>query len=111
MYLRRRAAPRAPCGGARGAARAPSRGERHHDPGHRGQDPLRGTHRQMKREIDALQVQVMKERGPWYRQVPVVVPLLVSVLALVLALITTFLGQRDAARKEKHDAGGRWSSG
>jgi hypothetical protein len=58
----------------------------------------------MNREIDALQVQVMKDRGPWYRQVPVVVPLVVSVMAFALALVTTLLSQDQVARKEKHDA-------
>jgi hypothetical protein len=47
----------------------------------------------MKKEIDALQIQLAKKDAPWYKQVAV----LVSVAALLLSLVTTYYSQRNAA--------------
>ena len=41
----------------------------------------------MKREIDALQITVMSQKKPWYREVPV----MVSVIALLFSFGTTFV--------------------
>jgi hypothetical protein len=54
----------------------------------------------MKREIDALQIQVMKDRGPWYKQVPVLVPLLVSVIALGFSFATTYVAEQRIEQEE-----------
>jgi tetratricopeptide (TPR) repeat protein len=56
----------------------------------------------MKQEIDALQVEVMKSRGPWYKQVPVVTPLVIAGLALIFSMATTFIAERRVAREEEH---------
>ncbi len=56
----------------------------------------------MKREIDALQIQVMKGGAPWYTQVPVIIPMLVSVLALGFAFYTNHEAENRVSREEQH---------
>jgi hypothetical protein len=56
----------------------------------------------MKREVDALQVHVLKGAAPWYTQVPVIVPILVSLLALGFAFYTNDKSENRASREEQH---------
>jgi hypothetical protein len=58
----------------------------------------------LKRELDALQIQVMSERAPWYKQVPVIVSLLVSVAALGFSFWTAKKGEDRLDRQEEHEA-------
>jgi hypothetical protein len=57
----------------------------------------------MKQELDALQVEVMKSSGPWYKQVPVLAPIVIAVLALLFSFATTFVAERRIAREEEHE--------
>jgi tetratricopeptide (TPR) repeat protein len=56
----------------------------------------------MKQEIDALQIQVMKDRGPWYKRISLLLPVVISVAAFLLALTTTILGESRLQREEEH---------
>ena len=56
----------------------------------------------MKREVDALQVHVLRSAAPWYTQVPVIVPILVSLLALGFAFYTNDKSENRASREEEH---------
>jgi hypothetical protein len=56
----------------------------------------------MKHEIDALQIEVMKERGPWYKQVTVIVPVVVSIVALAFSFATTYISEKRIDREERH---------
>jgi len=56
----------------------------------------------MKQEIDALQIEVMKDRGPWYKRVSLLLPVVISVAAFLLALTTTILGESRLQREQEH---------
>jgi hypothetical protein len=58
----------------------------------------------MKREIDALQVQVVEQAKPWWRQIPVLVTILVSVSALGFSFWTDYKSEDRIGREEEHDA-------
>ena len=58
----------------------------------------------MKRELDALQIHVMKEKTPWWRQVPLIVPLLISLIALAFSFWSFQRGEARLDRQEEHDA-------
>ena len=58
----------------------------------------------MKRELDALQIHVMKEKAPWWRQVPVIVPLLISLGALAFSFWSFQRGEARLDREEEHGA-------
>jgi hypothetical protein len=60
----------------------------------------------MKRELDALQIHVMRETTPWHKQVPVVVPLLLSVAALGFSFWSAAKGEGRLNREEHHQARG-----
>lgn len=56
----------------------------------------------IKREVDALQIHVMKGSAPWYKQVPVIVPIVVSLIALSFAFYTNDKSENRATREEQH---------
>jgi hypothetical protein len=58
----------------------------------------------VKRELDALQIHVMKEKTPWWRQVPLIVPLLISLTALSFSFWSFQRGEARLDRQEEHDA-------
>ena len=71
---------------------------------------------EMKREVDALQVHVMREKAPWWKQVPVVVTLLVSLAALAFSFWSFQRGESRFDRQQEHEAGrartdGRFDAG
>jgi hypothetical protein len=65
---------------------------------------LEGRLDTVKRELDALQIHVMKEKTPWYRQVPVIVSLLVSVGALAFSFWTDLKAEDRLELQREHEA-------
>lgn len=50
----------------------------------------------LKKEVDALQIAVIKGEGPWYKQVPIIV----SVIALLFSFGTTYVSYKKAETEE-----------
>jgi tetratricopeptide (TPR) repeat protein len=73
-------------------------------PPHREQGRLDDRLDTMKRELDALQIHVMKEKAPWWKQVPIIVPLLISLGALAFSFWSFQRGEARLDRQEEHDA-------
>lgn len=70
---------------------------------HEGHD-LEGRLDTMKRELDALQIHVMKDKARWYMQVPVVVSLLVSAAALFFSFWTDSKSEDRLENQKRHEA-------
>lgn len=58
----------------------------------------------MKREVDALQIQMAEKARPWWKQIPVLLPLIISLGALSFSVWTDQKSENRLERRDEHDA-------